>query len=128
MIGSTSLSVCQAMSIEEMRRTILPQLFDLLEMTSEIGFAWIWENGTVEIQVSESQEWERVYLTAQGHVFTTHTKKFEEPAPETKKVIKHCGDVASACNKGCGCGCLTDLGYFYCEPVPETGLHCNPKV
>ncbi len=90
MIGSKPLAEYQAMSLEEMRCAILPQLFELLGWPDPLGEdveTKIWPNETMEIHDEDCPS-DRFYLTREGHVFTKWSKKFDSPSDEVKRVVK----------------------------------------
>ncbi len=126
MIGPSPLAEYQAMSLEEMRCAILPQLFDLIQSDADGGHSevWIWPNETMEIFVN-SRQYSRFYLTRDGHVFTTSTKNFESPPESTVLKISSCGDY-TACHKGCSCGCLISRGFYVQQDkIASDAEHCR---
>ncbi len=124
MIGLQDCHLPEGMSLQEMRFKVLPHLFSIIAAEPEDLSIFIWPNETLEIiaprcRLHSSQT---VYLTREGRVFTNETKNFEHPAAETKRTARWCGD----CSKNCGCGCLTDLGFYPQERDSEN--HCEDKI
>ncbi len=114
------------MSLEERRCDILQELFDLVEADTngEGARTWIWPNDTIEIKIFG--RFNHLFLTREGRVLSSKSVAVAEVPCALKREVQWCGEY-SACCKGCGCGCLADLG-FYPEASSEIlkeAKHCQ---
>jgi hypothetical protein len=119
LVGYENPELC---SRQDQLQNTVSALFDLIEQDTNFSQVYRWSDGTLEIKCEHHHLWIR-----DNRVYTQKLKDFEDIPDDQKTDIYNCEETDTLCKKGCGCGCLIDLGYIEYElddTDKECGAHC----
>lgn len=113
------------MTPEEIKRVVLPRIFELVLIAGldPLEATLLYPDGTVQIQLQANTKPNHVvsvFVLRDGQVKTDKTIGVL-PEGEPQDILLCCNDnTDTGCTRGCGCGCLLDLGYIECNRTAET--------
>lgn len=117
---------------EEVRRMVLPRVFEILLAggNDPIDETLIYPDGTVMIMMRKIIRGRRCSMNPiyvkDGRILTKRT--IGEPPKGATQEINFCYSEKKkyGCHRGCGCGCLMDLGYIeWNAPQDHPHTPCN---
>ncbi len=104
-----------------LRKMTLPTFFDMIRLVGGVGKVYIWDDEiTVEIKIYGESGSSGTIFSRNGLI------SYDCGTSKNKREIPGCHNEESLCFEGCGCGCLTDLGYITSDISDESdAMHCR---